>query len=66
MGYEIQYGLAAQEFNRSIVVIKSMDCNIEEANGKGNKRIYRKIQSFDCEPAPRDIPEYYPNFCPLR
>ena len=33
---------------------------------KRNKRIYRKIHSFDCEPAPGDIPEYNPNLCPLR
>jgi len=33
---------------------------------KRNKRIYREIQSFDCEPAPGDVPEYYPNLCRLR
>jgi len=57
--------LAAQEYNGSIVVIKFHGLYHRRREWKRNKRIYRKIQSFDCEPAPGDFPELLSKSMPV-
>ena len=49
-------------FKLSNVAKAEKSINVRENDKVGewkrNKRIYRKMHSFDCEPAPGDIPEY--------
>jgi len=49
-----------------LLLLNSMDCNIVEEIGKGINAFIERYSPLIVNPAPGDLPEYYPNLCRLR
>jgi len=49
-----------------LLLLNSMDCNIVEENGKGINAFIERYSPLIVNPAPGDLPEFYPNLSRLR